>query len=553
MSASTTTADWNAGAANLLLETLRVNGVTDAVISPGSRSTPLVLAASQRLSTTVILDERVAGFYALGKARQRGACALICTSGTAGAHYYPAVIEASQTRTPLIVLTADRPPELQDCGAPQTIRQDGLFGPHVRYSRTVPTPESASSLQATSNIVLRALSHAFGSPPGPVHINVPYRKPLWNPGATSPIAIEAGRLHRTTPEGTPSGLHAVAAALAKSERPVVYVGPHSPSGADSAALELGRSLSIPVLTELAPLTHDVGHLELLLRSQAVQEHLAPDLLLHVGHAPIGRQVLHWMQDLTATRIGLDPDGWTHSPSGPFELLWTGDVTGALRHLAATSRPKSQAWAGRWKDASSTVSAALEGAPEVLDERFVAATVSSVRSELHVASSMPIRDVAAFGRPKKPTYSRGANGIDGTISTALGLGATSVLLGDLALRHDIGGLAAAVELGAEMDIFCVDNSGGGIFHLLPITKHADVFERFFATPQSIDLSRLVMGAGAETIIIDSPSALREVVHSKPSGVRVVIIRVDRTGSVASRNETSLRAVQALEVEGVAWRR
>ena len=165
--------------------------------------------------------------------------------------------------------------------------------------------------------------------------------------------------------------------------------------------------------------------------------------------------------------------------------------------------------------------------------------------------MPIRDVAAFGRPDQPTYSRGANGIDGTVATALGLGTDSVLLGDLALRHDIGGLLAAKELERDLDVFCVDNSGGGIFHLLPIAQHERVFEPYFATPQSTDLESVARGLGAKTVTVQTVSELREVACSRPKGLRVCVIKIDRAASVASRTQAIAGAVHALDEGGGSW--
>jgi len=545
MTVSSANIDWNAASAHAVIATLKANGVSRAVISPGSRSTPLVLAAAEHIETTVVLDERVAGFHALGLARRYGGCALICTSGTAGAHYYPAVIEASLSRTPLFILTADRPPELQDCGAPQTVRQAGMFGSHVRYAVTLPTPSGSAQVDSAVKLTSRALVEAFGSPKGPVHLNAPFRKPLWNmaPETYAPVSIPV--VSPPTRQG--GGLDEITDAFRNASQPIIYVGPHAPAGALRAARDCGQGLAIPVLTELSPPDHNIAHLDLLLRSHGLRSTLSPDLIVQVGHGPIGRGVLDWMASYEGMHICLDPDGWQHSATHSATHVWAGDVVSALGTLA-TSRPcLSREWLTAWTQASAVAAAALEGLPDTFDERVIATLTSALRSHLHVASSMPIRDVAAFGRPVCPTYSRGTNGIDGTIATALGLGSTTALLGDLALRHDISGLMTASELGASIDVVCADNSGGGIFHLLPIAQHAEVFERYFATPQRVDLSRMASAAGAEVVVVESPAALRTTLQSEPNGIRVVIANVDRQASVASRKAATDHVVSAVDRE------
>lgn len=545
MAASSSRVDWNAAAANAVVATLRANGVMHVVISPGSRSTPLVVAAAERLNTTVVLDERVAGFHALGLARQHGNCALICTSGTAGAHYYPAVIEAALSRTPLVVMTADRPPELQDCGAPQTIRQGDLFGCHVRYSATLPTPSNISHVHSASKLASRALAEALGSPRGPVHLNVPFRKPLWQPGvAQSVLPVIPSVTAAVTGTG---GLETVEAELRDANRPAIFIGPHAPKGALAAATKLGRNLSIPVLTEMASPEQTIAHLELLLRSGVLCSRLQPDLLIHVGNGPIGRAVIDWLDAFDGAYIALDPDGWHHSTSRAADHVWAGDVTAALERLTECRSAINPDWNARWIHLSAVASSALEGLSDAMDERTVATLVSSLRSNIHVASSMPIRDVAAFGRPTSPTYSRGTNGIDGTIATATGLGSKTVLLGDLALRHDVGGLILANELNSDLDVVCIDNSGGGIFHLLPIAENTELFERYFVTPQAADLCRLAAASGADVVVAESPDALRQFLLSPPNGVRVVIAKVDRTESVRNRNTAIQCVTQAVDRE------
>jgi 2-succinyl-5-enolpyruvyl-6-hydroxy-3-cyclohexene-1-carboxylate synthase len=542
-------------------------GMRHAVTSPGSRNAPLALtlAAQDGVEAVSVLDERSAGFVALGMAKASGRpIAVTCTSGTAAANLHPAVVEAWEARVPLIVLTADRPPELREVGAGQAIDQIKLYGSAAKWFVEVgthhPGRETAVHHRA---LACRAYWTAAGGRPGPVHLNFPLREPL----APAPEQLEAAdwegredgrpwtevREHASAPHA--DDVHALAERIATEPRGVIVCGPSGersakeprgvagqPAGIAEAAARLAAEAGWPLLAEPTSGTrcgdhdrsHVIAHYDVLLRvEEFVREH-APALVLRVGDMPTSKPLRAFVAQ--ALQICIDPYGAWHEPTRTAELVLEAAAAPTLNALASAVEMRAgvpeSGWVQGWKDADAQACAAIEAAPDGFEGRILAALEPELPDEaiVWVSSSMPIRDVeACFPQsPKRLRFlaNRGANGIDGVVSSAMGAAIatglpTWVLIGELALQHDVGGLLAARRAGVKLEIVCLNNGGGGIFDFLPVAEHADpaAYETHIATPSDVvDLAALWPG-------------LREV-------------RTDRRQNVALHRELVERVAQSL---------
>ena len=565
-------------------------GVTDAVISPGSRSTPLTLCchAQPRIRTWVQLDERAAGFFALGLGRATGRpAALVCTSGTAAANYLPAVVEASHAGIPMIVCTADRPPELRGWGSPQTIDQVGIYGTAVRWSVDLPVPEEASP-EAAAGWAETAVATASGSDPGPVHLNWPLREPL-EPSSEVP-AHPVARVRE--PDGDvrrdPSPeLAALADIVAAHERGVVVAGPWPGGGLQrelrwaAAARRFAAWAGWPVIGE--PITHVRGRYrdgsgaepparvvataDHLLADETLAETLRPDVAVMAGRTVTTKPVRLWLERARPAHVVLiDPeDRWEHAA---FRL--TGHVPASvesLHSITAGDAPAGRDAAGGWLDSWDRLDAAARGAVDaaaddgpLLSARAARVLVASLPTDAVIVAtnSLPVRDLDAFVFDTGPVVccaNRGAAGIDGSASTALGLAAAdpsrtvALYSGDLALLHDLSGLAAAARLGLHLIAVCVDNDGGEIFSLLPVAGRipADDFERLFRTPHGLDLCGLDGFGGIRARRVTSADELSETVSAaaatRTPGVDLCIIDVSGDADVAQRRSLTAAAQQA----------
>ncbi len=558
MSVATTNARW----AHTLVDSLAAGGMAHVVISPGSRNTPLVLACDNHstIQTHVVLDERAAGFVALGIARTSTTpVGLVCTSGSAGAHYLPALIEARYSRIPLVVMTADRPRELQYSGSPQTIDQLQLFGNNVlaSFSLTAPTPDASPRWLA--GVGAQAVDAATSSPAGPVHLNVPFREPLWE-ADVGPIgdALRPATIERQPTGPATEWVAALASQLRHSERGVIVCGPWTSTeeseDASVAIGALGAALGWPVLADPASGVRYGRHntdvvlsgYDAFLRSEVVAAKLRPDFVLQFGQVPTSKILTQWLSGATSTRrVLVDPDGWWHDPGYRADRLVVAARGALCRALLAEvpAAPASSRWLTLWQGIEASTWAAIDGKlGATLWEGQVARTLLDTLPEgsaLHVASSMPIRDLDGFtptlDRRLRVLANRGANGIDGTVATAAGEslawrdGPTAVLLGDLALLHDVSGLIAAIGLGVRMTLVVVDNGGGGIFNHLPIADNEHVFERYFLTPQRTDIGALCRAAGARVTRVDDTALLGPAIGAdlEMDGVGVVHVIIDRT--------------------------
>ncbi len=521
-------------------------GMTDACTSPGSRSTPLVLALARhpRLRTHSHIDERAAGFFALGAAKASGRpVAIACTSGTAAANLAPAVIEASQARVPLIVLTADRPPELRENGAGQTIDQIKLYGDAVRWFFEVGNHEVTEERIAWARaLACRAHAAATGERPGPVHLNWPLREPL------VPATL------RPAPGGRADGRPWIA--VAARERSAARLADHIGAPARGVIVagrdDAGLAPELPALALAAgyPLLADplsgarrgeaaIAHYDLLLRDRDFAGRNAPEVIVRVGDLPTSKPLRSWLAGLRGARqILVDPELAWQDPAAVVELVLRADPR-ALEPPA----PAPADWLQRWRSADADAAEAVErtlGAE--LSEPNVAralATTLPTDATVFVAASMPVRELESFWpvRDDAPRVlsNRGANGIDGTLSSAFGVAAVSdgpvvALLGDVAFAHDIGGLLAASRLGLSLTVVLINNGGAAIFDRLPIAGERDVYEQHIATPPGIDFGRAAALYGLRH---ERPATLAQLRESlaAPAGGTLIEVRTDRAEGLA----------------------
>jgi 2-succinyl-5-enolpyruvyl-6-hydroxy-3-cyclohexene-1-carboxylate synthase len=551
-----------------LTDELVRGGVTQFVVCPGSRSTPLALAVARhpQARVWVHMDERSAGFFALGLAKRSGApVALLCTSGTAAANFLPAVAEADLSRVPLIVLTADRPHELRDNGAPQTIDQVRLFGQAVRWFSDLPTPEGAPNLLRYARAVAaRAVASSIGSAAGPVHLNLPFREPLV-PDAALLAELFAGatpplRVAPALPTLPDAALDQLAARLRRTGRGLILCGPECPPGLAPAVARLAARLGFPILAD--PLSgvrcgpHDrrlvLSAYDAFLRDEGFAAGHAPDLVLRFGAMPTAKPVLQLLQRHQAARTILVDGGagWREPTSLAAEHLRCDELwlCEALLARLDDGAPLDAAWGRAWLTAEGAareaIAAALTGR-ETISEPGVFAELAGLLpagATLFVGNSMPVRDCDTFfpasERPVTIIGNRGANGIDGLVSTALGAVAAGarplvMALGDLSLYHDANGLLAAKLHGLSATIVLVNNDGGGIFSFLPQASERDQFERLFGTPHGLDFRPLAELYGARYTLAASWEAFRAAVSAgvEGEGLHIVEVRTDRAQNVA----------------------
>jgi 2-succinyl-5-enolpyruvyl-6-hydroxy-3-cyclohexene-1-carboxylate synthase len=579
----------NTALASAMVEELARCGLRRAVLSPGSRSTPLAVALWREptIDVTVVLDERSAGFFALGTALATGTpAAVLCTSGSAAANLHPAVVEAHEASVPLIVMTADRPPELRDIGAGQTIDQLKLYGDAVRWFCEVGTQEADDEgLLHFRAVACRAYASAAGDPrPGPVHMNVPWREPLapvpieGQVTATEPLALE-GRIDApltsvasTPPRTDEATLDRVAERLESAERGLVVAGRlHDPSVADPVA-SLAAAAGYPILAEptsqLRRGPHDrslvVSSYDLIARDRPAS--LEPRLILRVGDFPTSKPLRQWLAAIDdLEQLVIDPIGEWREPTRRAEMVLRADPGSAARLLAdrlTRLRPGARAVAGSryaeaWLAADRAVSEAVDDRLEQLDELSEPGLWPALGRALRdgdsvlAASSMPVRDLEAFLRPSPEgvrfAANRGANGIDGLVSTAAGLAVGSgtrtwAVLGDLALFHDLGGLAAAREV-PELRLIAIDNSGGGIFHFLPQADvmQAPEFEVLLGTPSGLDPARAADLFGLSVATPSTPAELRDALADD---ARMIVVRTDRRRNLELHRELAEAAAAAV---------
>ena len=552
-------------------------GVRDACVSPGARSTPLALALADHrgIRAWSHVDERSGAFFALGmsKAARRPAVA-VCTSGTAAANFFPAVIEATCAHVPLVVLTADRPAELRDCGARQTIDQIKLYGSHVKwFAEAGPAELGTRYFRA---LACRAVAAALRGPPGPVHVNFPLREPLVPPpgsrleipgqdenarAASRPYTVA----HSAPATPAPATIDALAAVLAGAERGLIACGSLDPGpGLAESLTALAARLRYPILadplSQLRSGRHQtdlvVGSYDALLRDQTFARHLAPDLVLRLGPMLTSKAFLEYCARHSGCRqIVIDPHGFWNDPTLTATDIVHADPEAtccALLDQLPPARSDTQ-WRSAWMEAEwLAVKALAEWLRETAEifEGKVFAELPSLLPDgalLYVGNSMSVRDLESFwpvGRKRlRLLCNRGANGIDGLVSSGLGAAAACgaplvMVTGDLGFYHDLNGLLAIKRYGLRATIVVLNNDGGGIFSFLPQAECGQAFEEFFLTPHGLDFRGAVEMYGARFTRIASWEEFRAAVRAAVEApfTTVVEVPIERTRSVALHRET-----------------
>jgi 2-succinyl-5-enolpyruvyl-6-hydroxy-3-cyclohexene-1-carboxylate synthase len=548
-----------------VIDEWRVQGLRHAIVCPGSRSTPMALAllTADDIQTDVCLDERSAAYVALGIARSTGRpVPVLTTSGTATVNLHPAVVEAHHDAVPLIACTADRPPELHGVGAPQTIDQRDLFGFAVRRFIDASVPEETDPA-AWRALAREAWLAAVGRPgrnhadaPGPVHLNLPFREPLV--GRAGDLPPRERNPLRTRPRLDQPERWSDLVNRVRDARVLVVAGPpvHDEVVLASYLDQLGWPVLLDPRVPL-PAAAGVSRFDSLLRVSAFADAVEPDVVIRLGGMPASKALGTWLDSLDAFQVGIDAWGRRFDPGGSLDALVCAlpeRVLGSLWNAVGAAGPAD--YRAAWADAEILADKAL--AEALADDRLIEPAVSRVVTEaavqreleLVVASSMPIRDVEWFGvRGKRIHANRGANGIDGVVSTTVGVALgrhrpTVGLLGDLAFLHDTNGL---LLLGAHPDLDCtlvvVDNDGGGIFHFLPQRSVLPEpgFEELFGTPHRLDLVAVALAHGVRAERVERIDDLRRVL-SESWGPRVVVVPTDRTANV-TEHERLNRAVAA----------
>jgi 2-succinyl-5-enolpyruvyl-6-hydroxy-3-cyclohexene-1-carboxylate synthase len=596
--------------ARALFQELVASGVAHLCLCPGSRSAPLSLAAAetQGLRTWVHLDERSASFFALGLAKaSRSPVAILCTSGTAAANFLPAIVEAHYDDVPLVVLTADRPPELRECGAGQTIDQQRLYGSHVRWFSEAALPDASSAkamgdlLRYARSLACRAVATALGNPAGPVHLNLPFREPL-HPvavppdiatlktlAAREPIGVEGREdkpylaVHQDKPAPSRTSIENLADAITQMPKGIIVAGPDdSDPTLPTAVARLARVAGWPVLADAASQlrfgphiqeTAVLSHYDLFLRNPAFADAAVPDFVLRLGASPTSKAYRLWMEQHPRTHIALvDVGSRWHDPSHLATDLFRCDPTALCHHVAERLEKRQEisadfaardAWLARWrqadKQAASAIHTVLESSTELL-EPHVGSLLSELLPDpcqLFLSSSMPIRDIDCFASANEKSIrvhcNRGANGIDGVTSSALGVSAavsasaasmettsakvppTVLLIGDLAFLHDLGGLFATHQYHLDATLIVINNNGGGIFSFLPVADSADpkTFDKLFTLPHGIQLesAAALYGIGYQRIENLSSFERQLAISLQSPGTQLLELVVSREASVA----------------------
>ncbi|MDQ3305818.1 MAG: 2-succinyl-5-enolpyruvyl-6-hydroxy-3-cyclohexene-1-carboxylic-acid synthase [Actinomycetota bacterium] len=543
-------------------------GVRHAVVSPGSRSAPLAiaLAADPRMRLHVFLDERSAGFCALGIGKATGIPAVVLTtSGTAAVELHPAVVEASQARVSMLVCTADRPPELRGVGAPQTVDQTRLYGSAVRWF-CEPGVAEVATMSTWRSLASRAVAEAMLVPAGPVHLNLAFREPLVaDPGPIPAPRPSGAPWHQATPPARLAGAPGVEGLLG-AERGVIVAG--AGAGDPEAVHALARERGWPVLADppsgcRVPAATTVAAFDALLRHRPLAETQVPEVVVRLGAAPASKVLAGWLAGSGAHQVLVDPERAWIDPQRSAAVVVPADPTVWCRTLAATGGAGSGAWLASWAEAEAVaqqaMDTALAGHPEVTEPGLARCLVGTLApgATLVVSSSMPVRDVEWYAAARddvRVLANRGANGIDGVTSTAVGVALGSdapsaLLVGDLAFLHDTNGLLGLAGRAVDLTIVVVDNGGGGIFSFLPPARalEAERFELLFGTPQGVDLVALARLYGLAADPVDDLAALEAALHQavrSGGGVKVLVATTERAANVAIHDEIHAEVAAAL---------
>jgi len=545
-----------------LVDEWRALGVRLAVVAPGSRSTPMAIAiADSDLRTEIFHDERSAAFAALGAAKASGVpTMLLCTSGTAAVNFHPAVVEASYAEVPLIVVTADRPPELQGVGAPQTIDQRNLYGSSVRryIDAGVADDERCDDWR---RVARRAYESSTGESPGPVQLNIAFREPLVGSAGQLPARLgePTSRLTRVGSQPLSTAQIAALAARLRKRRGLIVAGA---SGASPAGIhELASRLGWPVLADpLGGARNErlaaLRHADAILRDANIARALTPEVVLRFGALPASKVVNGFLRECGAETVAITATPRLADPDRRVSMHIVADLEAAVSDLLVIAEPCDAQWTSQWQSAESAARSVMQNLlhdESWLTEPGVARTLAAslpAGSQLFVSSSMPVRDLEWYAAATDHLHvmsNRGTNGIDGVVSSAVGaaLGTartTALLIGDVAFLHDSNGLLRLASRGVDVRIVVVDNRGGGIFSFLPQRSMMsdERFEQLFGTPHEADLAALAAAHGVACETASTTAQLRASL-AQP-GPRVIIVRTDRNENVARHDEIHRAVVQ-----------
>jgi 2-succinyl-5-enolpyruvyl-6-hydroxy-3-cyclohexene-1-carboxylate synthase len=545
-------------------------GVTDACLAPGSRSAPLALALAEHpgVRVHVHLDERSAAFFALGLAKRSGRPGVVlCTSGTAAANLHPAVLEADHARTPLLLLTADRPPELRGTGANQAADQLKLYGAAVRWFCEVGVPgDDPGAGRYWRSLASRAWAEATGVPAGPVHLNLAFAEPLVERDPADPAPGRPGGAPWTAAppaarSAAPEQVAALAEAVRGAPRGVLVAGWGAgldPEAADAFAAASGWPVLADPLSGARRGPAAVSAYDGLLRAPRFAAAHRPDLAVRVGGAPTSKALTAWL-DPSVPQVLVDPAGGWLDPARTAALRLTADPSALLAATAALLAGDDGAWLGTWLEAERRATGAIDGLLEEWAEPFEGRVARDLAGwvpdggTLVVGSSMPVRDVDAFARPRdglRFVANRGLSGIDGFVATALGVAAAgeepvAALCGDLTLLHDASSLLGAAGRARGPVLVVCDNDGGGIFSFLPQADlPAELFEPLFGTPHGLDLAALAAAARVPARVVEKAADLLPTLDAALAGggTQLVLVRGDRAANRA-RHRALTEAVAA----------
>ncbi|MEO7019567.1 MAG: 2-succinyl-5-enolpyruvyl-6-hydroxy-3-cyclohexene-1-carboxylic-acid synthase [Ktedonobacteraceae bacterium] len=590
------------------VDELQRSGLCHAVVCPGSRSTPLALTLADRpeIRCWVQIDERCAAFFALGLAKRLNQpVALLCTSGTAAANFLPAIVEAHLTHVPLLVLTADRPPELRECGAPQAIDQNRLYGTHVKWFVETALPEANNaSLRYIRTMANRALAQTRSIPAGPVHVNMPFREPL-TPAPVldqplSPVEQRDPLAWQGQPNNLPytrihegwyeaSSLKGMLLALVEqidtSPRGLIIVGPQTDPELVEPLLQLAHVTGYPILAD--PLSQMRGatdkdesliiSYDAFLRSEHFIVQYQPQLVLRFGAMPTSKPVLLYLKRYvsTCTQVIIDSHhGWEEPTQLAAQFFYAEannfctEFIHMLDYLDHSVEEERMAWTHAWQAANRVTCAALASAiadlPDLFEGRIFTelAELLPTRSLLYTGNSMPVRDMDTFFWPQshRPLClgNRGANGIDGVISSALGASAAGdpaepvvLVIGDLSFYHDLNGLLAAKLHHLNLTIVLVNNNGGGIFSFLPQATYPEHFEQLFGTPTDLDFRPAVEMYGGIFQRVTNWNDFRYALKAGlvKGGLRVIEVPTERESNVIMHRQLWQVVEQALHAAGL----
>jgi 2-succinyl-5-enolpyruvyl-6-hydroxy-3-cyclohexene-1-carboxylate synthase len=559
-------------------------GIKRIVISPGSRSTPLAMMfhAHPEIETWINVDERSAAFFALGMAKGlQEPVALLCSSGTAGANYFPAIIEARYARVPLVVLTADRPHELRGVGAPQTIDQIKLYGDHVKYHQEMPLPDENANLNAFVKASAgRAVGMAVKAPQGPVHLNFPFRDPLvpdvnrnqlWNDHSNGNPLFQTGKVSLNSQQ-----FEKLAKTWTEIDKPLIVVGPHQDEDLAQAVITLARSLKAPIIADplsglrTGPFEKEViiESYDTFLRSKVFFDNFKSNGVIRIGAMPVSKPFLKYLEAAKPEHyIVVDDSGVWREPTHLATQMIQSDAVSFCEGLAAAINKNNRThithWCKHWQEVNQKskeiISSFIEESPW-FEGHVVDILLKHVDndSSLFVGNSMPIRDVDTLLLNRDDRLNifanRGANGIDGVVSTAIGVSTVkkplTLLIGDLSFFHDTNGLMAAKIYNIDITIIVINNNGGGIFSFLPQAKeNEETFEALFGTPLDINVEAIAQVYNGKYRKATDKNTFEKALSDfkDQKGLKIIEAVTARKENVEIHNHLWQRVNKAVEVD------